>query len=346
MLNQHKKFPKIRGYHNIVKEIRAFCDDGIYPTQSFRPKIKQHGTNSAVRITSDGQVFAQKRNSDCHVTGHFNFPMWVKGNEQYFSSLANPESTIIIDGEWAGQDIQKKVAVSEIEKSMFIFSIRIYTPTDNLDEDGKVIYNSKMIIEPSEIEEMVNKDGKPENLYIIPWYSSAIEIDFNKQSQVKSCADDFNAIVEVIDKCDPYIKEMFDIEGFGEGLVYYPVESETTFIKPRNFERYAFKVKGASHSARGDGNKKARAATPLPESVHDFVGMMMTNDRMLQGVSEVCGESQPEMKNTGQYIGWICRDVALEGADELLAASLEWKQVQGLVATRAREFFIGKVQEV
>ena len=34
MFNEHKKFPKIRGYHNIVKEIKSFCYDGVYPTQT------------------------------------------------------------------------------------------------------------------------------------------------------------------------------------------------------------------------------------------------------------------------------------------------------------------------
>lgn len=343
MFNEHKKLPKIRGYHNIVKEIKAFCYEGVYPTQTFRPKIKQHGSNSAIRITPDGQVTPQKRNSDCDVTGHFNFPMWVKGNEEYFASLSMEDSTVIIDGEWAGQGIQKKVAVSELDKSMFVFSIRIYTPVIAIDGEQK--YTSYMVVEPNKIKSMLG-NSIPDNMHILPWHDKSITIDFNKQSQVKSFADEANEIVAQIDKCDPYIKEVFDIDGVGEGLVYYPVEDGEVSIHPRDFERYAFKVKGASHSKGGDGSKKARAATPIPQGAYEFADMMMTTDRMEQGVSEVCGSDSPEMKNTGQFIGWICRDVALEGADELLAANLEWKQVQGLVATRAREFFISKVQEL
>ena len=74
--------------------------------------------------------------------------------------------------------------------------------------------------------------------------------------------------------------------------------------------------------------------------------MMLTEDRLSQGLKETCEDAVYEMKSTGKYIGWVCRDVALEGADELVAAGLEWKQVQGVVATRARQFFINKVKEI
>ena len=349
MFNAHKKFPKIRGFHNVVKEVRSFPIDNVFPVMNFRSKCKLHGTNAGVRVMPDGTVVSQKRSGDCGEYGHFNFPVWVKGNESYFASLAHETDTYIIYGEWAGKGVQKKVAVSELEnKSFFVFVVRQLRETDEVDEDGNKIVNSFLIIDPDEIRAIMG-DKLPNNIYIVPWHSDDIFIDFNKEADLRNSATKFNDEVSVIDKCDPYIKELFGIEGFGEGLVYYPMpsdDSELTTISTSRFERYSFKIKGASHSGSGDGEKKARVKAVAPDSAYDFANIMLTQDRLNQGIQEVCEDGPVDIKKTGQYIGWVCKDVATEGAQELLRGNLEWKQVQGIIANRAREFFMEKVKEI
>lgn len=56
-MSHHVKFPKIRGFHNIVKEVKAFPIDGAYPSMSFRAKMKIHGcVDSHTLITMKGGV--------------------------------------------------------------------------------------------------------------------------------------------------------------------------------------------------------------------------------------------------------------------------------------------------
>ena len=49
----------------------------------------------------------------------------------------------------------------------------------------------------------------------------------------------------------------------------------------------------------------------------------------------------------GAFIGWVCKDVAVESADEIRESGLDWKsQLSGVVAHKAREWYLKKVQEI
>ena len=58
MFNAHKKFPKIKGFHNVVKEVRSFPIDNAFPTMNFRSKNKLHGCvdkNTLVSMSDGSQ---------------------------------------------------------------------------------------------------------------------------------------------------------------------------------------------------------------------------------------------------------------------------------------------------
>ena len=139
-----------------------------------------------------------------------------------------------------------------------------------------------------------------------------------------------------VDARDPYIESLFDVEGPGEGLVYFP----TGYTDPEDFGRYAFKVKGARHVAKGaGGEKKARVSTPVSEDVTAFIDVMVTPARVEQGQIELFGSGPYENSGLGPLIKWIANDVLVEGKDELEASKLSWSDVMKLLPKRVREIY-------
>jgi len=124
-MSRHAKFPKIGGFHNVVKTMDSRAEyKGQYSNpQNYRAKIKLHGANMAVRISQDGRLNCQSRNQDLETDG-YQFPLFVNERSTFFKALANSEHELVIFGEWAGPGIQRKVSVSKIEhKVFFVFAL-------------------------------------------------------------------------------------------------------------------------------------------------------------------------------------------------------------------------------
>ena len=73
-----------------------------------------------------------------------------------------------------------------------------------------------------------------------------------------------------------------------------------------------------------------------------YAELMVPEARLQQGIQEVFGDDPFDQKGTGAFIKWIVQDVQKEGALELEASGLTWKQVGGTVAKKAREWFLAK----
>lgn len=327
----HKKFSKVYGFSNIVKSMTYESRSDVI---QYRPKIKLHGTNAAVRITSDGKVTAQKRNSDA-LEGHYGFAQWVRENEKKWAKCAIGGVTTIIYGEWIGAGIMNKVAASKIpEKQFCIFAAYC------IGEDKTAFF-----CEPDFLNMMKDYAGI-ERVHVLPWFNNEkYTVDFGSQDNLRENAERFNALVDEIDKVDPYIKEKFGIEGHGEGLVFYPCSGVGSMSE---FGKLAFKVKGESHQKGDGGEKKAKVTIEVPEGVHEFADMMVTDARINQAIETLFPETpyyRLERKHVGPVIGWICKDVLEEGKDELEAAGFDWKQVQGFVASKARGKFFAILED-
>ena len=62
----------------------------------------------------------------------------------------------------------------------------------------------------------------PENVYILPWYTGeSYLVEF--KNDLNPIADVFNSHVADIQAADPWVKQIFGVEGLGEGFVYYPI---------------------------------------------------------------------------------------------------------------------------
>ncbi len=195
--------------------------------------------------------------------------------------------------------------------------------------------------------------------------SSEFSLVFDGQnySFSTSCLTRQHTLVEQIDKEDPWVRQVFNIKGPGEGtyhvmltfegLVWYPIACKNAegLITFDYFSNFVFKTKGESH--RGiKSNKSASIAPEVAESADKFAQMMVTEARLEQGEPKMlthCSAGLTEIggginkKLTQQFVGWILNDVNKEGKDELEVSHLDWKDVTKKVSERAVKWYMDKV---
>tara|TARA_R110000796_G_scaffold27712_6_gene76218 strand:+ start:431 stop:1465 length:1035 start_codon:yes stop_codon:yes gene_type:complete len=338
-MKKHSEFPKIGQYRQVVKEARdraAYVGrdangDPIYdpskasPTIKFKGTVKLHGTNAGVGHTEEDGMWAQSRsNIITPENDNAGFARYVEENKQafleliehvrYVNSDLSPNDGVFIFGEWAGGSIQKKVAISNIEKSFFIFDVKI------VPEDGSESYHL-----PSDY--LRNKERRIYNIEDFETYE--IEIDFNQPEAVQNKLSDITIKVE--DVC-PVAKD-FGFEGLGEGVVW------STQV---NGHDYRFKVKGEKHSA---SKVKTLAKVDIEKlnSINEFVDYAVTENRFEQGLGIVFPDGVLDQKKTGDIIKWVVTDVFSEENDTLEENGLEMKDVGKYLSIRVKNMFFSKL---
>ena len=159
-MKKHISFPSIDQFKTVVSNINRKHNfvgldangDAIYdptkpkPKLKFKGTVKLHGTNFGVCYNEVSGLWAQSReNIITSQNDNAGSAFFVESNKEAFLELFNQvkeklnldltTNTISIYGEWAGKGIQKSVAISNLDKSMFIFGVKI-TPHPK-DEDDK-----------------------------------------------------------------------------------------------------------------------------------------------------------------------------------------------------------------
>lgn len=304
---------------------------------NYRPKIKLHGTNAAIRITCDG-VFAQSRTRTLSIEDdNFGFAAWVESYKSQWLELSSMMSLvrmppITMYGEWAGPGIQKGVASSLIpEKTFFMFASEM-----DGDVSDKEYEHGTMTLEWGPAVKRI-ADRIP-TFKLLPWAGDVIPVNFEDAGSLANLAAKVNEMVSECEKVDPYIKSEYSIEGPGEGFVFYAVDcpiEESTLYK-----RFMFKAKGKEHRV----NKTKSAATIDPEilkSVSAFVDFAVTEARLNQGLREAVNDVV-DPRLTADFLRWIANDVIKECVPELVDNGLDWKQVASPVSKKARDWYLGK----
>lgn len=329
---KHQKWPSIEAFANVRRTIKKYMKLGTtseYFNYTYAGKVKLHGTNAAVRISPDREVVAQKRSSVIYPDqDNAGFALWVAQNKEAFAKLATPFRTLTIHGEWCGPRVQKGVAASEIPEKIFaIFALQVGSLQDG---------TAKYMINPEEI--LLQIGTGP--WYILP-YQHEVNIDFYNELSVAKAAGEIEQQVLEVEECDPWVKDNFDVEGVGEGLVYYPKESG--FIKADNLKELIFKAKGYKHQVKSNKTPNIVAIDiEKVASIQEFSNMFVTEARLLQGVNEACN-NEYDTKLIGTFLKWIAADVMKESVAELEESKLTWKDVSKKVMTTAREWYQSKI---
>lgn len=336
------KFPSIEQFRSVVATVLrqynfAGLDengDAIYdttkpkPTLKFKGTVKLHGTNAAVCQNNDDGIWVQSReNIITPEKDNAGFAFFVESNKGMFGVLFSqvasknnigPKDTISIYGEWAGGNIQKGVGITNIEKSFFIFGVKV-TPHTTTEEEAKskpaywVDYSYLRI---------------PENrIYNIDDYPTwEIDIDFNMPQLVQNKLSELTLAVE--EECP--VAKAFGFSGIGEGIVW------STNL---NDNVHRFKTKGEKHSS---SKVKTLAAvdTEKLESIQSFVEYAVTESRFNQALENVFPNEEPiENKKLGDVIRWVVNDVIKEEMDTMADNKIEPKDVNKYISSKVRDMF-------
>lgn len=340
-MKRFSKFSKIMQFRDTFKEIQRVetfvgldeKEEPIYdkslplPTLKFKGTIKLHGTNGGIGYDLNSkELWAQTRRESITVEkDNYRFANYLETNKEYFLKIFDEMvrkgraenfdfETVIIYGEWAGKGIQRGVAISQLEKAFFVFGIKFIKG-----DSHKWINLEDYIVSSPE-----------QSLYVISDYPTyEIDIDF---SNPQKAVDRMTEWVDGVEKECP-VANSFGVSGIGEGIVF------TGHYKG---ERYVFKVKGEKHST-----VKTKERIPISpeklESINNFIDYAVTENRMNQGVKEVFGEAEPDIRKMGSYLKWVANDVMSEEMDMLVENSLEVKDVTKHISTRARTWLLEKL---
>jgi hypothetical protein len=244
------------------------------------------------------------------------------------------QNIISVYFEWAGGSIQKKSALTGVEKSSLIFKFFKVSPIEpQLTNDGTSAYwlDTKSL------------DSKDNNIYNLTNFPSVeIEIDFNEPEISQ------NKMIKLVEKLekDSLVGKAFGIDGnIGEGYVF-------TF--EYKGEIFRFKVKGEEHSK---ASGKVKTLKPVDEVLENKKRMFVndvacTESRLQQMYTEIVhsvhngDEELISMKDMGAFLRLVVNDVIKEESESMASQGLEPKSINSMISRVAREFFKSKIDLV
>lgn len=351
-----KKFSKIGQLAQLVRQLvtqRQFIgldDDGnaMYDKSAplgiveFVSTVKLHGTNAGIRDNYIGnkELSFQSRENVISVekdNAAFAFSMSTKEEAliDLFSKIRTKieqdgiiddidDRDIIIFGEWAGKGIQKGVAVSELDKQLYIFDIQTV-----LKDTGATDYTK--FVDMREFGNIYNADAGIYNLWDtsrFPQYTYTMDLENPALIQ-----NDIVKVTDDIEACCPVGKH-FGVEGIGEGQVLRVVDAPDCKAK----------VKGDKH-AKGSKVKKTNIVDiEKINNVNKFVEENV-NCRLEQAYDKMAELGHPYERSTIQhFVRWLINDILEEEAEAMQDAGLTPKDIGSSVGKKASRYFIERCE--
>lgn len=336
-MKKHSAFPKIGQYRQVVKEAKLrssyigsdengdpmYDSSKVAPTIKFKGTVKLHGTNAGIGHTKEDGLWAQSReNIITPEQDNMGFARYVEDNKKSFQDLIDhvryvnhkvkPNDGVFVFGEWAGSSIQKNVAIAQIDKSFFVFDVKI------VPEDGSDPYHL-----PSDY----LRDNEHRIYNIEDFLSYEIEVNFNEPELVQNELSDITIAVE---KLCP-VGKAFGIEGIGEGVVW------VAQVKGHD---YRFKVKGELHA----GKSKVKTLKPVD------LEKLELNKRIAHQVTPVWRLDQffnattnqgadIDRKYIGDFIRAVIKDAYDEDLDIIEESGVDQKSLNPLISKIAKDYF-------
>ncbi|MBS9779925.1 MAG: hypothetical protein KGV51_04790 [Moraxellaceae bacterium] len=333
-----KKFRKIPHFDNLMQEVkdkaqfigRGKNSEPVYdrtkplPTVEFHSTIKVHGTNACVSLDSDHNIRYQSRNQlITENNDNQGFVKWLKSDpmrhmrlvanltlaKQAFSNIA-PVQQVLIYGEFAGENIQKGVAVSSIKKAFFPFLL-------------KVEFTNGAIAETDQVSQFLDTLGRVFPLTLFE--RKRFIIDFNKP--LEALAEIENYVLEVEKHCP--VGAVFDVDGIGEGIV---LTDEVC--------QYVFKAKGEKHQVKKSKRNLTDEELAELKTIEGYVTTVVTENRVKQGIEYLAEMGLPKSRaSTGDFIKWIVNDIHSEENYEITKLGLNEHKLNKEIGKQAVKLF-------
>lgn len=237
-------------------------------------------------------------------------------------------NTLVIYGEWAGKGINNKVAINQLDKSFFGFSVRVKPMNKGLEfndsNDEEREYPSTWL----PIDLVDYSSARIFNMNQFTTYEHTVDFSYAEKSIIY-----FNEVVDDVEEECP-VASSFGFKGVGEGVVWSASHNGIFFM---------FKTKGEKHTK--SRVVRVRSVDPVKmKSREEFVNAVITEERVKKGV-ENGANGDYDMKSMGLILKWVMKDVHLEESDTLEASGLTSKDVSSMMAVKIKEFFFKMVKE-
>jgi hypothetical protein len=315
-------------FSGIDENGQALYNNAPLPTLKFIGTVKLHGTNASICFNGDSVWAQSKENIISPEKDNAGFATFVHKNLEYIKKVFLSVypfgvAEICIYGEWAGKGIQKGVAISEIEKTFFMFGYKYRLLYEDFYRWGE---NTDFL------EKFVDKEKRFESVFNFKTYE--IEIDFNNPSLFQN---KMIEMTEEVDKLCP-IGEAFGVVGHGEGIVWNCFYQDSLL---------SFKVKGESHS-----KSKIKTLKPVDDAKEqtkiDFANYACPTWRLEQMYNETfdfMNGGLGDIKKMGDFLRALNQDILKEELDILAEKDLTMKDVGFLISKIGREYFIERLNE-
>ena len=333
--NVVKRMRDLAAFKGLDEEGNAILDPlALPPKVNYTGTVKLHGTNASIVLhdantitfhSKERMLAVYKDREFTLLSDNMEFAQCMQRVIEFVEDLFLQVETLCgevdqypikISGEWAGQGIQKGVGISMVPKAFFVFGVK--------HKDSWLPHNI--------VSGLFAHTERIHNIY--DFTTQHICIDFANPEYSQNKLVELTSDVE--EECP--VARQLGVEGniLGEGLVWIPDDAELC-ADSGNW----FKTKGKKHSVSNTKSVVAICPEKL-ESIKEFVEYAVTDNRLQQMLDEV-GLDQ---KSVGTFIGAVNKDINKEEGDVLEANSLTMKDVGKYVATKSREFYITKLNEL
>jgi len=293
------------------------------PTLAFTGSEKLHGENMAV-CYSDGTLWVQGRNRINTVAADQNgMAQFVELHREAFltiiQDIGGPGDTVILDGEWAGGNIQKgNAACSGTDKAFYMFDyLRL------IDEDGDEFHYPT-----------TNLSNHAESIYVMKDFKQySVVLDFNNPSE---CEEVLEALALEIEANSPIAAHFNKPDNVGEGAYLW-------CLAIKDHPLYRLKTKGEKHG--GKPKEKRDKSGPTSEEVVQLTAIadqLTPVWRITQGITET---SATEMKDIGNLMKWVNQDIIKEEMEVITASGYDFKQLQKFTSKVVKDYFINSLKD-
>lgn len=348
------KFPSIEQFRSVVSQVQKRSryvgknveGDALYdltkaaPILTFTGTVKLHGTNAAVIYNkATGYYRAQSRErllsleSDnagfCMFTEQKRLAFQVIFERIYAANKLSDDAFVVIYGEWCGEGIQSKVALSQLPKMFVAFDIYVFkTDKETFHESAANYDNGCWLTSAANLSLLV--DFNYEGIYSINQFPTyVVEIDFNKPEEAIPFLQ--QQTIDVEEECP--VGKHFGVTGVGEGIVW-------SFLGVDRKDYLRFKVKGEKHQS-SKVKKLLSVDVEKMNAIAEFADYAVTESRLMQGLEHLRMNNLPlSIKSTGEFIKWVQADVLKEEQDTIVANSFNVKAVNTALAVKAKTWFI------
>jgi len=341
-MSEFKGYPKTGQFRQVVRDVvsgarfKGMDDNGEaiidhsapLPKLTFCGKVKIHGTHAAVSYNPNTEeIWVQSRKNIITPTqDNAGFAYFVEARKELllglfreiqYSDVPTPslDDTITVYGEFFGGNIQKGVAVTDLDRAFAIFSVKC---------------GEEWVRNPSPYEGIGGLNAN--RIFMCSQFGEYfLSIDFaNPEASTPKLVD---ITMKVEEECP--VGKFFGVEGVGEGVVW------TAFHEG---QKYIFKVKGEKHVITCGGRIKKLKVAISPEkmeSIQEFVGYAVTEGRLAQAIENVftMEGKEPDVKGMGAFLKWMMTDILAEEVDVMVENGLEPKEIGKFVSNKAKTWF-------